>query len=115
MSRTEKLMPAETTADVLSGRGEILEAEDVLLRVWADLDHGRLRAAALQAQAASRLLAAEFAERDVADDRLDELRAQADALAAAALGGGDVTGELEQLVDRLNRAVERWRYAGLEA
>jgi hypothetical protein len=114
MSRTEKLLPAETTAEVLSGRGQILEAEDVLLRVWADLDHGRVRAAALQAQAATRLLATELAERDATDDKLEELRAQADRLAVAALEGADVVADLEQLVDRLNRAVERWRYAGVE-
>lgn len=115
-SREERLAPSETTADVLARRGSVLEAEDVLLRAWVDLDHGRLRAAALQVQAAARLLAVELA--GIADERtdLDALRDRADDVGDEALADDPPSaGTVEEVLVALERAVERWRYAGVEA
>lgn len=116
-SREERLVPAETTADVLAGRTAVMEAEDLLLRTYVDLDHGRTRAAALQLGAALALFELELAERpDTADLDLDVagLRERADELVAA-IGGGPLTddgiAELEELIGRVERAIELWRYA----
>lgn len=115
-SREERLQPAETTADVLAGRTTILEGEDLLLRAYTDLDHGRTRAAALQIRAAVHLLELEFATADRgASVRADfeSLAARADELVAAVavgpLGEAEVA-ELEAVVDNLERAIELWRY-----
>lgn len=116
-SREERLAPSETTADVLAGRTTILEGEDLLLRAYTDLDHGRTRAAALQVRAAVHLLELEL--RDAvggpdADVDFDELTAQADALVAAIAGGPlehEQLVELEALTERLQRALGLWRYA----
>jgi hypothetical protein len=116
-SREERLAPSETTADVLAGRTTILEGEDLLLRAFTDLDHGRSRAAALQARAAIHLLELEL--RDVGGPGggigvdFDDLAARADALVAAIAGGGlehDQLVELEAIVERVERAIELWRY-----
>jgi hypothetical protein len=110
-SRAERLAPSEVTADVLAGRGTVLESEDVLLRAWVDLDHDRPRAAALQAQAALRLLAIELPDAD-----LDDLRERAATLLAAALedaGGTTLVEELERLLAKVDRSIERWRYEAL--
>jgi hypothetical protein len=88
--REERLAPTQTTADVLSGRTTLLEAEDVLLRAYIDLDHDRLRAAAVQVRGAVELLRVELgagdgaataeldalAERGVAADSVDELESR---------------------------------------
>ena len=116
-SREERLVPSETTADVLTGRGTVLEGEDVLLRAYADLDHGRLRAAALQARAAIYLIEVELVELGV-DLRtihvdFDDLSARAERIVSTIpVGplGGDVPDELEKLVAQIARAVESWRY-----
>jgi hypothetical protein len=108
-SREERLAPSEVTASVLSGRGDVLEAETVLLRAYADLDHGRDRAAALQVRAAIQLLGIELAERDataVSELDLDDLAARAEA------GGVE---ELEEVIAALERGIERWRFAGAES
>ncbi|UTI65407.1 hypothetical protein NBH00_04140 [Paraconexibacter antarcticus] len=115
-SREERLQPSETTADVLAGRTSILEGEDLLLRAYTDLDHGRTRAAALQVRAAVHLLELEFADveggRSLRAD-FEALAARADELVAAVavgpLGEAEVI-ELEALLDNLERAIELWRY-----
>jgi hypothetical protein len=111
-TRVERLAPAEITADFLAGRGDVLESEDVLLRAYADLDHGRLRAATQQVRAALALL-----ELELGGD-LDALRAAADGLVErAAREPGDTTAvaELEQVIQKVVAVIERWRYAELEA
>ena len=66
-TRTERLVPAESTADILAGRAELLDGEDLLLRVYIDLDHGRPAAAAVQLRAALELLGLERPELDLAE------------------------------------------------
>jgi hypothetical protein len=120
-SREERLVPAEVTAGVLSGRATVLEGETVLLRAYADLDHRRDRAAALQVRAAIHLLEVELAEREAIDvTRVDfeELASTADGLVArTSAPGGDQAAveELEGLIEILERGVERWRFAGADA
>jgi hypothetical protein len=116
-SREERLVPAETTADVLAGRIEVMESEDLLLRVYVDLDHGRTRAAALQLRAALGLLALELPEQPDTDGvklDVDALIAEADGLVAQAGRGtldGDHVQALEQVIGRVERAIELWRYS----
>jgi len=103
-TRTERLAPSETTADVLAGRGRVLEGEDVLLRAYIDLDHGRLDAATQQVRGACELLARELAAEDP-DGELETL-----ALRAADAKAPE---DLERLIASAERIVERWRYAAL--
>jgi hypothetical protein len=104
-SREERLAPSEVTAKVLSGRGDVLDGETVLLRAYADLDHHRDRAAALQLRAAVELLEAELGERGaIAATRLDFAALAADAAAASA------PEQLEDVIAKLERGIERWRF-----
>ncbi|WP_320671836.1 hypothetical protein [Patulibacter defluvii] len=96
--RAAALAPSQTVADALTGRQAILEGEDLLLRTHLDLDHGRTRAAALQAAAALRLLEVELG---AADGELAAAVAATAALADAALRGPLADGELEQLEDAI--------------
>lgn len=116
-TREERLVPAQTTADVLAGRISVLEGEDLLLRAYIDLDHGRTRAAALQVRAAVHLLELELA--DVTDGEgigvdFAPIAARADELVAAVAGGElgppEII-EIEAVVERVERALEFWRYA----
>lgn len=115
-SREERLVPSETTADVLAGRSSVMEAEDLLLRTYMDLDHGRTRAAALQLRAALHLLELELAEvpgAEAVDLDFEALAEQADGLVGR-VGGGALGAEqveaLEDLIGRVERAIELWRY-----
>jgi len=116
-SREERLVPSETTADVLAGRAVVMEAEDLLLRVYVDLDHGRTRAAALQLRAALHLLELELGETPGTDGiKLDfaALTAEAEGLVGHVGGGGlgvEQVTALEDLIGRVERAIELWRYA----
>jgi hypothetical protein len=101
-SREERIAPTELTADVLSGRCNVLEAEDVLLRAYVDLDHGRLRAAAAQLRAAIDLLAAELGADGDAD--LADLGSRAAAL-------GEDPEEAERLIASAEAIVDRHRAA----
>lgn len=116
-SREERLAPSETTADVLAGRVQMLEGEDLLLRAFMDLDHGRTRAAALQIRAAIHLLELEL--QDVEDGHAvrvdyDDLAARADALVERIQHGplehAQVV-ELEAIVEKIEHAIELWRFA----
>ena len=107
--REERLAPTRTTANVLSGRGDVLEGEDVLLRAYIDLDHDRVRAAALQVRAAIELLRVEL------DDEATELEAfatRAAAIVDAVMpdAPADAAGQLADLAGRVERLIERWRY-----
>ncbi|MCW3013301.1 MAG: hypothetical protein JWO02_393 [Solirubrobacterales bacterium] len=115
-SREERLAPSETTADVLAGRTSVLEGEDLLLRAFIDLDHGRTRAAALQVRAAVHLLELELAAADHGEGigidfgaiaaRADELVA---AVAVGQLGPAEII-ELEAVAERVEHAIELWRF-----
>lgn len=115
-TREERLVPSETTADVLAGRANVLEGEDLLLRAYLDLDHGRTRAAALQLRAAIHLLELELGEVLEGDEvRVDfaELAERTDGIVAAAAAGGlgeSELAEVEEMVDRVEHALELWRY-----
>lgn len=119
--RTESLRPSETVAEVLAGRGRILESEDLLLRVVLDLDTGRTRAAAHGARSAIELLVHEASEAGVdhaalAPERLAEYAGRVEPLADAATRGPlDKASieELERLVDDVQVATSRWRYESL--
>lgn len=98
-SRASTLAPAEAVADALTGRLPVLECEDLLVRVFLDLDAGRTSAAALQAAAGLRLVRIEVGGED---DRVADAVTTATELAETGLQRGLDDGEVE----RLMRAVE---------
>jgi hypothetical protein len=59
LGRAARLRPTEIVADVLAGRGSILDGEDVLLRAVLDIEQGRPDAAAGQLELAIALLIGE--------------------------------------------------------
>jgi hypothetical protein len=117
LKRIERLRPAEAVAVVLSGESEVLEAEDLLLRALVDLDQGRTRAAAYQADAAMRLLPLELRSRPGANridiDSLAEPVQRAEELAGLAATGpleaADVQ-ELESIIESVEDLLDEWRY-----
>ena len=85
--RARVLAPQARLAAVLGSREAALAGEELTLRARLDLDHGRLREAALQLLVALDATLAELAADPHATDlaaRLDELRGQRDPVAAAA-------------------------------
>lgn len=119
-TRVERLRPSEAVANVLAGRGRVLEAEDVILRALVDLDHGRTRAAAQQVHAAMRLFADELGAQAPAQNRrpdLATLAGTAEKLAAAAARGpleDFAVEELLQVIDGMDDLVDAWRYEAAE-
>ncbi|WP_354698848.1 hypothetical protein DSM112329_04546 [Paraconexibacter sp. AEG42_29] len=114
-SREERLAPSETTANVLAGRASVLEGEDLLLRAYTDLDHGRTRAAALQVRAAVHLLELELRDLDGGNIGVDfdELANDTDRIVAAIAGGPlehEQVVEVEAIVERIEHAIELWRF-----
>jgi hypothetical protein len=116
-SRRRMLAPEEQVAQILGGRRPTWPSEDLLLRVRLDLDQGRTREAALQAQAAHGSLAAELAAQPGADEgrsaveRQDQLIGR---LGAAALDRELDEVEMESLgeaVAEMERVVRRRRHA----
>jgi hypothetical protein len=99
VSRASTLAPAEAVADALTGRLPVLESEDLLVRVFLDVDAGRTSAAALQAAAALRLVRVEVGGED---DRVADAVTTAAELADIGLRRGLTDDEVE----RLMRAVE---------
>jgi hypothetical protein len=98
-TRASTLAPAEAVADALTGRLPVLEGEDLLVRVFLDLDHGRTQAAALQAEAGLRLVLAEAGDQD---PRLGEA-----VVAARELGEIATQRPLDEPeIERLTRAVD---------
>lgn len=91
--RAQALMPQARLAAVLGARQAVLASEELVLRARRDLDHQRPREAALQVLVALDAALAELGrDPHVANlaDRLQELRGQREAVAAAAqaaLGG----------------------------
>jgi hypothetical protein len=115
--RIERLRPAEAVAAVLSGRAEVLEGEDLLLRALIDLDQGRTRAAAQQVAAALRLLPTELsASRGSEQLNLSSLLGHtetAENLAGAATDGPLASAqirELESVIEAICALVDGWRY-----
>ena len=108
--------PEERFAALLSGREEVLPAEELVLRARADLNAGRLAEAALQARVAiEALLAAQMAaglgRRGVAAHR----EAIGEAANAALRGGGspgDSAAALEEAVGGDGTGAEGRRLGG---
>ncbi|MEA2283207.1 MAG: hypothetical protein QOK21_3814 [Solirubrobacteraceae bacterium] len=103
------LVPQERAAALLGGRDAALACEELALRARADLDRGRGREAALQLDIALRAALAELEgwreHRDLGE-RLDELAAHAESVAAAAsvaLRGGLGRREQAAVGDALGR------------
>jgi hypothetical protein len=119
--RTAALRPQERVAALLSGRDAALACELITLRARADLDHGRLREAALQLSTALETALAElpaWSDRGDLAQRIDELRTledAADAVAATALDRGldpDEAADLERVLGRLEAALRARSAAG---
>jgi hypothetical protein len=86
-SRATVLQPQARLAAVLGGRERALACEELALRARLDLDQGRDREAALQILVALDAAVAELSTDPTAAvlaERLDELRAQRETIAAAA-------------------------------
>lgn len=119
-TRVERLRPSEAVANVLAGRGRVLEAEDVILRALVDLDHGRTRAAAQQVRAAMVLFADELGAQTPTGSRhpdLATLAGTAEKLAATAAHralDGNAVEELLQVIDEMDGLVDAWRYEAAE-
>jgi len=102
--RLKVLQPQARLAAVLGGRERVLACEELALRARLDLDHGRDREAALQVLVALDAAVAELAADPTAPalaDRLDELRAQREPVAAAAQAAlaGPLNAEQRQVVE----------------
>lgn len=107
--RAARLRPTEVVADVLAGRRDVLEGEDVLLRAVLDLEAARPAAAARQLAVAVDLLVA--ADRGPGD-RLADTPARARELCARLAGDGADTAavaELSTLATTVGEAVDAWR------
>jgi hypothetical protein len=110
--------PEERFAALLSGREEVLPAEELVLRARADLNAGRLAEAALQARVAiEALLAARVASED-SGAAGGSLGAHREAIAAAANAAlrqelpGDSAAALEEAVVAMELALKRRRLGG---
>jgi hypothetical protein len=107
--RAKVLQPQARLAAVLTGRERALACEELALRARLDLDAGREREASLQVLVALDAAVAELQADPTADElapRLDELRGQREAIAAAAqtaLAGRVSDGEFEAVVHVLSR------------
>jgi hypothetical protein len=87
LRRLKVLQPQARLAAVLGGRERALACEELVLRARLDLDHGREREAAFQVMVALDAALAELPADPTAPalaDRLQELRAQREPIAAAA-------------------------------
>jgi hypothetical protein len=113
--RTTVLQPQARLAAVLGGREQALACEELALRARLDLDQGRDREAALQVLVALDAALAELAADPTAGtlaDRLEELRGQRDAIAAAAqtaLGAPLSAAEREVVTFTLSRIEAAFR------
>jgi hypothetical protein len=120
-SRRRMLAPEEQLARILSGRRPAFPSEDLLLRARLDVDQGRPRAAALQADAARRALEDELRADRAADQTRTAVEARSEllgGLAATALErelDGDEIAALEEVVVELERIARRRRHAAGES
>jgi hypothetical protein len=107
--REAALRPQERLAALLGGRDAVLVCEEMALRARQDLDHGRPREAALQAHLALEAAVAElqaFSGTPSIAERLGDLQARRDALAAAAneaLQGGPSDATMAAVAEGLAR------------
>jgi hypothetical protein len=115
--RRRMLEPEEQLARILSGRRPAHASEDLLLRARLDLDQGRGRAAALQANLARAALENELGAAGGAGASRDAVRAHGELLerlASAALErelADDEIRQLEEALLELERVARRRRHA----
>lgn len=121
--RAHALRPQERFAAMLAGRDVALAAEELTLRARLDLDRGRTREAALQLRVALEAALSElqaWSHHAEMATRLDELRGERGAVAAAANraleGGLDPAqiADVERVVGRLEAALTARVAGGLE-
>jgi hypothetical protein len=116
LSRAERLAPTEVVAQVVSGKLPLLVSEDLALRTMLDLEHGRPRVAALQLKVCLDMIVAELTDagesflppRDDLEGRMEA----AERLCQLALDDrldDDAIGELGEILDRVEDALEDWR------
>jgi hypothetical protein len=119
-ARSLILSPQERLAALLSGRDAALACEELTLRARGDLDHGRVREAALQLAVALDTALAEleaWREQGGMADRLDELDSRREAVARAARaalqGGLDAaqTADVGSALGRLEAALRQRQVA----
>jgi hypothetical protein len=121
-SRQVRLMPAQGTASILAGQGEVLESEVLLLRAQLDLEQGRVRAAAVGLDSAFELLLSELAGRTLSGQvrqQLEQAMTTREVLTAIAqrarrdsLTDADAD-TLREHADQIGGVVDRWRYEPL--
>jgi hypothetical protein len=119
VTRTIQLMPTQGMASVLAGQTTVLESEELVLRALLDLQHDRIRGAAVGLQAGVELLLGEIAGEVLPGavqqrvDALLPLRGKAGELAAAARRGpleeADVQA-LRQIAEVTGELIDQRRY-----
>jgi hypothetical protein len=122
LTRTGRLMPVQAMAGMLAGTVGVLEAEELILAVVRDLDHGRNRAAAITLAAAQDLLLAELsgaempsqvatlvAEFEASGDEATEIATRA---IADQLTHSDLV-RIGDLAEQAGAVVDAWRYVPL--
>jgi hypothetical protein len=120
-TRIERLRPSEAVATVLTGRGAVLEGEDLLLRALVDLDHERTRAAVFQVAAALRLIPSELRPHPGADQldfavfqrALESTEVLVRAVVERPLRADEVA-QLEGTIDAVAGVLDGWRYHQVE-
>ena len=119
--RTRLLQPQARLARLLGGREQPLVCEELALRARLDLDHGRIREAALQVLIALDAAIAELTidpSASALESRIDELREQRDPVAdgaQAALAGPLERAERESVefaLERIEAALRARTLAG---
>jgi hypothetical protein len=109
LGRAARLRPTEIVADVLAGRGSVLDGEDVLLRAVLDIEQGRPDAAAGQLELAVALLIDEPAG---PGPRMQGLRERAAQLRER-LGESETReaalAELSAVTAEVGEAIDTWR------
>lgn len=124
LRRSAALRPQERLAALLGGRDAPLACEELALRARADLAAGRLREAAFQLRVALEAAIAElepWSERGDVGERIEELRGERAAVAAAAnaalQGGLDAVAaaDVERVLARLEAALRARTALGFSA
>jgi hypothetical protein len=111
VKRVERLRPVEVMAEILAGQRDLLEGDELLLRASLDLEHGRLRAAAVGLHAGIELLCAELSGAAEMRDLHDVAGRTAALARAARCGPLDAAAgtELGRLLAAAGRVPEAWR------
>jgi hypothetical protein len=111
--RASALRPQERLAVLLSGRGQALVCEELMLRARLDLDAGRLALAAIELERAYLAALGELPTEERADlrDRVEELRALSEGVEQAARAATPT----EEGTEEIDQAIVRHGLERLEA